>query len=78
MTQPDGQQKSRILIADDNEQNCELLEAYLISRECEISMAFDGQETLDKVAEVQPDLILLDIMMPRMSGYEVCKQLKED
>lgn len=78
MTQPDGQQKSRILIADDNEQNCELLEAYLISSECEISMAFDGQETLDKVAEVQPDLILLDIMMPRMSGYEVCKQLKED
>ncbi len=69
MTQPDGQQKSRILIADDNEQNCELLEAYLISSECEISMAFDGQETLDKVAEVQPDLILLDIMMPRMSGY---------
>ena len=78
MTQPDGQQKSRILIADDNEQNCELLEAYLISSECEISMAFDGQQTLDKVAEVQPDLILLDIMMPRMSGYEVCKQLKED
>ena len=78
MTQPDGQQKSRILIADDNEQNCELLEAYLISSECEISMAFDGQETLDKVAEVQPDLILLDIMMPRMSGYEVCKQLKEE
>lgn len=78
MTQPDGQQKSRILIADDNEQNCELLEAYLISSECEISMAFDGQETLDKVAEVQPDLILLDIMMPRMSGYEVCKQLKDD
>lgn len=78
MTQPDTNQKSRILIADDNEQNCELLEAYLISSECEIFMAFDGQETLDKVAELQPDLILLDIMMPRMSGYEVCKQLKQN
>ncbi|MBC8289897.1 MAG: response regulator [Planctomycetes bacterium] len=75
MTKP---QKSRILIADDNEQNCELLEAYLASSDCEIAMAFDGQETLEKVAELQPDLILLDIMMPRMSGYEVCKQLKED
>lgn len=76
MNQPT--QKSRILIADDNEQNCELLEAYLASSEYEIAMAFDGQETLDKVAEIHPDLILLDIMMPRMSGYEVCKQLKEN
>jgi len=68
---------SRILIADDNEQNCELLEAYLVTGDYEIAMAFDGQETIDKVAEFHPDLILLDIMMPRMSGYEVCKQLKE-
>jgi CheY-like chemotaxis protein len=68
---------SRILIADDNEQNCELLEAYLVTADYEIAMAFDGQETIDKVAEFHPDLILLDIMMPRMSGYEVCKQLKE-
>ena len=41
-------------------------------------MAFDGQETIDKVAEFQPDIILLDIMMPRMSGYEVCEKLKKD
>jgi len=68
---------SRILIADDNEQNCELLEAYLVTGDYEIAMAFDGQETIDKVAEFHPDLILLDIMMPRMSGYEVCKQLNE-
>ncbi len=71
-------QPSKILIADDNEQNCELLEAYLADDDYEIAMAFDGQETIDRVASFKPDIILLDIMMPRMSGYEVCKQLKSD
>jgi len=46
--------------------------------DCEIEMAVDGQDTLDKVASYQPDLILLDVMMPRLNGFEVCKQLKED
>jgi CheY-like chemotaxis protein len=69
---------SKVLIADDNQQNCELLDAYLSDEGYEISMAFDGQQTLDSVAESQPDLILLDIMMPRLSGYEVCQQLKQD
>ena len=69
---------SKVLLADDNQQNCELLDAYLSDEGYEISMAFDGQQTLDKVAENQPDLILLDIMMPRLSGYEVCQQLKQD
>jgi two-component system, OmpR family, alkaline phosphatase synthesis response regulator PhoP len=68
---------SRILIADDNHQNCELLDAYLSDEGYEMAMAYDGQQTLDKVKEWQPDLILLDIMMPRMSGYEVCHQLKQ-
>ena len=69
---------SKVLIADDNRQNCELLDAYLASEEYEIAFAYDGQETLEKVAEWQPDLILLDIMMPKLSGYEVCSQLKRD
>lgn len=69
---------SKILIADDNLQNCELLDAYLSDGEYEIAMAHDGKETLAKVAEFQPDLILLDIMMPKLSGYEVCKQLRAD
>lgn len=77
MSQQDSS-PSRILIADDNEQNCELLEAYLVTGDYEIAMAFDGQETIDKVPDFKPDIILLDIMMPRMSGYEVCKQLKEN
>lgn len=69
---------SRILIADDNEQNRELLDAYLADQDFEIMMAADGQETLAVVEANEPDLILLDIMMPRMSGYEVCEKLKAD
>jgi CheY-like chemotaxis protein len=69
-------EKSRILIADDNPQNVELLEVYLSDLDCEIGIAVDGHDTLDKVASFHPDLILLDIMMPKLSGFEVCKQLK--
>ena len=67
---------SRILIVDDNQQNCELLDAYLADEGYQIEMVYDGQQTLDAVARQQPDLILLDIMMPRLSGYEVCHRLK--
>ena len=69
---------NRILIADDNSANRELLEAYLVSIDCEIETSVDGQDTLDKVASFRPDLVLLDVMMPRLSGFEVCKKLKED
>jgi two-component system alkaline phosphatase synthesis response regulator PhoP len=69
---------SRILIADDDQRNCELLEAYLAPEGYEIEVAHSGQQTLDAVAKNPPDLILLDIMMPRMSGYEVSQRLKED
>ena len=71
-------QKSRILIADDNGPNVELLEAFLADVDCDIEIAVDGRDTLDKVAKFKPDLILLDIMMPKLSGFEVCKKLKDD
>ena len=70
--------KSRILIADDNGPNVELLEAYLGGLDCEIAVAVDGRDTLAKVASFQPDLILLDVMMPKLSGFEVCEKLKAD
>ena len=66
----------RVLIADDNAQGVELLEAYLAETDYEIQTAFDGQETLQKVRQWKPDLILLDIMMPKISGFEVCKQVR--
>jgi len=76
MEQP--QRRPKILIADDNIQNVELLEAYLSELDCDVETAHDGQETLAKVREDPPDLILLDIMMPRISGFEVCRKLKSD
>jgi len=70
--------KNRILIADDNQPNRELLEAYLSEIDCDTEHAADGQETLAKVKSFQPDLILLDVMMPKLSGFEVCQKLKND
>jgi two-component system, OmpR family, alkaline phosphatase synthesis response regulator PhoP len=70
--------KSRILIADDNAPNVELMEAFLADVDCDIAVAVDGRDTLDKVASFLPDLILLDVMMPKMSGFEVCRKLKQD
>ena len=69
---------SKILIADDNVPNVELLEAYLAGHDYEIDTAGDGAETLEKVRTFAPDLILLDIMMPKLSGFEVCEKLKNN
>jgi len=69
---------SRILIADDNQPNRELLEAYLAEIDCDVATAVDGQDTLAKVKSFQPDLVLLDVMMPKLSGFEVCQKMKAD
>ncbi|HEV3144290.1 MAG TPA: response regulator [Gemmataceae bacterium] len=69
---------ARILIAEDNPQGVELLEAFLSDMPYEIRSARDGEATLKLVREWQPDLVLLDIMMPKLSGFEVCKQLRQD
>lgn len=74
MDPPKGTPK--ILIADDNPQNVELLEAYLAEVDCVIETATDGEATLHAVQEFAPDLLLLDIMMPRLSGFEVCRKLR--
>jgi CheY-like chemotaxis protein len=75
---PNPSAAPRILIADDNPQGVELLEAYLCEGDYEIRTAADGEETLARVRDWQPDLILLDIMMPKISGFEVCKRLRAD
>src|SRR5437763_9933900 len=68
----------RILVVDDTPQNIRLLEAILAPRGYEIVAAESGQQALDLVESSQPDLVLLDIVMPGMDGYEVCRQLRRD
>jgi len=68
----------RVLIADDDPQGVELLEAYLSDSGFEVQTAADGEAALARVQSWQPDLILLDIMMPKLSGFEVCKRLRAD
>jgi PleD family two-component response regulator len=67
-----------VLVVDDNQQNLELLQAYLEDVDCESVPAHDGLEAMEIVAKSPPDLILLDVMMPKVSGFEVCKRLKND
>lgn len=67
-----------VLVVDDNQQNRELLQAYLEDLECETVPANDGLEALEILAKNPPDLILLDVMMPKMSGFEVCRRIKND
>jgi len=67
-----------ILIVDDHVQNTELLQAYLEELSCHVRVAIDGVEALEQVEVKHPDLILLDIMMPRLSGFEVCQRIKDD
>ena len=68
-----------VLIVEDNEQNLELLMIYMEDLpKVRVVTATNGLEAMAKVAEESPDLLLLDIMMPKMSGFEVCKRIKSD
>ena len=68
----------KILIADDNPQGLELIEAFLADTDYDVQTAVDGDETMRWVAAWKPDLILLDVMMPKLSGFEVCKRIKSN
>ncbi len=65
-----------VLVVDDNEQNLELMQAYLEDLGCPVRIAMDGAEAIESVEREQPDLVLLDVMMPRMSGFQACTRLK--
>lgn len=69
--------KRRILIVDDDKMIVWLIEQALISEGYELILAYDGAEALEKARKYQPDLIILDLLMPIMDGYEVCRQLQE-
>jgi len=67
-----------VLVVDDNQQNLELLQAYLEDIVCETVPAHNGLEALKIIGKRNIDLVLLDIMMPQMSGFEVCKRIKNN
>lgn len=69
---------SPILVVDDEPANCALLEEMLSAESYEVATARDGPEALEEFARLHPDLVLLDIQMPRMDGFEVCQRLKSD
>jgi adenylate cyclase len=70
--------RPKVLVVDDVPQNVRLLEAVLTSHGYDVTTASSGPEALDRVAAELPDLVLLDIQMPEMSGYEVCRRLRAD
>ena len=72
------QNKPKLLVVDDEDRNLRLMEAMLVPLGYEVVLARDGLEALDKVREIPPDVILLDVMMPKMDGFEVARRLKED
>jgi DNA-binding response OmpR family regulator len=69
---------ARILIAEDTPQAAELLELYLTEAGYDTAIAADGEQAMQRIRDYQPDLILLDVMMPRLSGFEVCKRLRAE
>ncbi len=70
--------KKKILIADDNENIRDALTYLLEDEGYKLWLAKDGSDTLKKVREVQPDILFLDIMMPEINGYDVCRIIKND
>jgi DNA-binding response OmpR family regulator len=73
-----GKHKALILAVDDNPPNLQFLGKLLADNGFEVGLARSGEQALNFVDKNEPDLILLDIMMPEMNGYDVCKRLKSD
>ena len=68
----------RILLVDDETQLVEMVKIRLEASDYEVLCAYDGQEALDKARKEKPDLIILDLMLPKIDGYKVCRMLKFD
>ena len=71
------EERPKVLVVDDEPFNLEIMQE-ILEEDYEVSYAKSGAECMDMVASVMPDVVLLDVNMPGMSGYEVCQQLKEN
>jgi len=69
-------QNMNVLVVDDEQDIVKVIQARLESKGCKVRVAYNGKEALNKVKEEIPDLIVLDVMMPVLSGYDVCTTLK--
>ncbi len=67
----------RVLVVDDNFVNVKLLEELLKSASYQVATALSGEAALEKVRQSRPDIVLLDVMMPGMDGYEVCRRIRQ-
>ena len=72
------QRQAKILLVDDDRDLVEATKTVLESRSYQVITAYDGDEGLEKVVEERPDLIILDVIMPKKNGFAVCKELKEN
>ena len=68
----------KVLLVDDDVDFCEATKLLLESKGFEVLLAYDGKQGLDKIRAERPDLVILDVMMPEMNGYDVCVVLKAD
>ena len=70
--------EEKILVVDDDQNICELLRLYLEKEGYKTMLAFDGQQAIDGAKSFIPDLILLDIMLPKFDGWQVCRQIRKE
>jgi len=70
--------KKRILVVDDEVELVKAIQIRLEQADYEVIVAYDGQEALEKARKEKPDLIVLDLMLPKIDGYKVCRMLKFD
>ncbi len=69
--------QTKILVVDDDKNICELLRLYLEKEGYSVKLAFDGREGLDAFSKFNPDLVLLDVMMPSIDGWQVCREIRK-
>lgn len=74
----DRENRPRVVIADDDPDIRRLVEMTVTNAGCDVTVAADGEEALERVREAMPDLVILDVLMPRMDGWEVARALKSD
>ncbi|RJX35782.1 MAG: response regulator [Desulfurivibrio sp.] len=74
--QPDSREKKKILVVDDNQDSRELVMKILGKKNYQLLEAYDGEDALNKIMTEKPDLVLMDISMPKIDGYEVTRRVK--